>query len=234
MQHPLKYALLAVALLVPLSTLAAEGYVNGYVNLRAGPDTRYPRIMTLQPGTAIAVHGCLDNWSWCDVGTQGERGWVAGDYVQYPYNNQRVVLSTYGARIGIPIVSFVLNAYWGDHYSNRSWYGERQRWEQPRRGYRQPRPGYRPQQTYRPRQTYHPQPNYRTQPNNPPQRQFDQHPQPGGQDRGHGPQGGGPGQRGGGPGHSGKGQPQGPNHGQGHGGHQPPDRKGGGGGGGGG
>ncbi|MDE1898141.1 MAG: SH3 domain-containing protein [Xanthomonadaceae bacterium] len=215
MAYPLKSALLAVALLTALPALAADGYVNGYVNLRAGPDTRYPRIMTLRPGTAIAVYGCLDNWSWCDVGTQGERGWIAGDFVQYPYNNQRVVLSTYGARIGIPIVSFVLNAYWGDHYSNRSWYGERQRWEQPGRGYRQPRPGYRPQ------------PNDRTRPHYPPRRQDNQHPQPGGPDHGHGPQGGGPG-------HGGKGSPQGQGHGKGHGGHQPPDGKGGGGGGGGG
>ena len=219
MQRPLKLALLAVAVLAPLSALAADGYVNGYVNLRAGPGTRYPRIMTLQPGTAVAVHGCINGWSWCDVGAQGERGWVDGSYLQYPYRNRRVVLSSYGSQIGIPIVSFILGAYWGNHYSNRSWYGERQRWADPRYGYRQWGHGYRPQQAY------HPQPNYHTQPNYHPQRQDYQHPQNGGWNHGHGPQGGGPD-------HGGKGPQRGQDHGHGHGGHK--HHKGGGGGGGGG
>ena len=218
MQRPLKLALFAVTLLAPLSALASDGYVNGYVNLRAGPGTRYPRIMTLQPGTAVAIHGCINGWRWCDVGAQGERGWIDGGYLQYPYGNRRVVLSSYGSQIGIPIVSFILGAYWGDHYSNQPWYGERQRWADPQYRYGQQGQGYRPQQVYRP------QPNYHSQ------RQDYQHPRPGGQDHGHGPQGGGPGQRGGGPGRGGKGQPQGPNHGQDHGGHK--HHKGGGGGGG--
>ena len=224
MQRPLKLALVAVTLLAPLSALASDGYVNGYVNLRAGPGTRYPRLMTLQPGTAVAIHGCINGWRWCDVGTQGERGWIDGSYLQYPYGNRRVALSSYGSQIGIPIVSFILGAYWGDHYSNRSWYGERQRWSDPQYRYGQQGQGYRPQQVYRPQPNYHTQPNYHSR------RQDYQHPQPGGQDHGHGPQGGGPGQRGGGPGRGGNGQPQGPNHGQDHGGHK--HHKGGGGGGG--
>ncbi len=219
MQRPLKLALFAVTLLAPLSALASDGYVNGYVNLRAGPGTRYPRLMTLQPGTAVAIHGCINGWRWCDVGTQGERGWIDGSYVQYPYGNRRVALSSYGSQIGIPIVSFILGAYWGDHYSNRSWYGERQRWSDPQYRYRQQGQGYRPQQNYHP------------QPYNLPQRQGYQHPQWGGQYHGHGPQGGGPGQRGGAPDHSGKGPQAGQDHGHGHGGHK--HHKGGGGGGGG-
>lgn len=173
MKRPFQLAMLAVAVLAPLSALAADGYVNGYVNLRAGPGTRYPRIMTLQPGTAVAVHGCINGWSWCDVGTQGERGWVDGSYLQYPYRNRRVVLSNYGSQIGIPIVSFILGTYWGDHYSNRSWYGERQRWANPQYRYGQRGQGYRPQQYY------HAQPNYRGQ------RQNYQRPQNDGQNHGH-------------------------------------------------
>ena len=213
MKRSFQLAMLAVAVLAPLSALAADGYVNGYVNLRAGPGTRYPRIMTLQPGTAVAVHGCINGWSWCDVGVQGERGWVDGGYLQYPYGNRRVVLSSYGSQIGIPIVSFILGTYWGDHYSNRSWYGERQRWSDPQYGYRQWGQGYRPQQNYHP------------QPHNLPQRQGYQHPQNGGWNHGHGPQGGGPD-------HGGKGPQRGQDHGHGHGGHK--HHKGGGGGGGGG
>lgn len=142
MKRLFKLALLAVAALAPLSALAADGYVNGYVNLRAGPDVRYPRVVTLPPGTPIAVFGCTNGWSWCDVRGDGARGWISANYVSYPYNNRRVVLSTYGGRIGIPIVNFVLDAYWGNHYRNRSWYSQRVQWARP--GYRQRPLRYRP------------------------------------------------------------------------------------------
>lgn len=198
MQRPLKLALLAVALLAPLSALASDGYVNGYVNLRAGPGTRYPRLMTLRPGTAVAVHGCINGWSWCDVGTQGERGWVDGSYLQYPYRNRRVVLSSYGSQIGIPIVSFILGTYWGDHYSNRSWYGERQRWADPRYRYGQRGQDYRPQRGHYPAQ------------------QRDQRHGHGGGDHGGGHD------QGGGHGHDGRQSPSRADQGHGHDGHKPP------------
>lgn len=209
MQRPLKLALFAVALLAPLSALASDGYVNGYVNLRAGPGTRYPRIMTLQPGTAVAVHGCINGWSWCDVGAQGERGWIDGSYLQYPYGNRRVALSNYGSQIGIPIVSFILGTYWGDHYRDRSWYGERQRWADSQYGYGQRGRGYRPQRGYYPAQQ-------------------------GDQRHDHGGDHGGGHDQGGGHGHDGRQSPSRADQGHGHDGHKPPPGNNDGGGGGGG
>jgi uncharacterized protein YraI len=232
MKRLFKLALLAAAALAPLSALAADGYVNGYVNLRAGPDVRYPRVTTLPPGTPIAVFGCTNGWSWCDVQGDGARGWISANYVSYPYDNQRVMLSTYGGRIGIPIVNFVLDAYWGNHYRNRSWYPQRTQWA---------RPGYRPQQGH-----YQPYPGQRPGgpwhgPGGPGHGPGGPWHGPGGP--GHGPGGpgqgpggpghgpGGPGQGPGGPGHGPGGPGQGPG-GPGH-GHKPPPNGGGGGGGGG-
>lgn len=118
------------------SAFAAEAYVTGNVALRAGPDSSYPRVAMLRAGTPVAVQGCVDGWSWCDVATAYDRGWVAGDFLQQEYQGERVLVPRYGVQIGIPIVSFVFGSYWNDYYSDRSWYRERERWSRVRPHYR--------------------------------------------------------------------------------------------------
>lgn len=82
----------------------------------------------LPAGAEVAIQGCVDGWSWCDVAAGSDRGWVAGDFLQEQYQGQRVLVPEYGVRIGIPVVSFVFGTYWEDNYRNRSWYGNRQHW----------------------------------------------------------------------------------------------------------
>ena len=113
---------------VPALAHAAEGYVTSNVNLRAGPDTSYPLIDLIPAGTTVNVQGCTQGWEWCDVIAYGNRGWVVGNYVEYVYQNRPVLLPAYGARIGVPIVSFVIGNYWGSHYRNRPFYSQRNDW----------------------------------------------------------------------------------------------------------
>jgi len=109
---------------------ADPGYTTSTVNLRAGPDTDYPSIGVLPPGLEVSIEGCIDGWAWCDVIVDGDRGWVAGDFLQYEYESRRVLVRDYGSRAGIPIVTFALGTYWDRYYhdSRYTWYGDRDRW----------------------------------------------------------------------------------------------------------
>ena len=121
-------AVLGISLFAVTSAFAADGYVTGDVNLRAGPDSSYPSVAMLGSGTPVAIQGCVDGWSWCDVATGNDRGWVAGNFLQEEYQGQRVLVPSYGVQIGIPIVAFAFGTYWDDHYRDRSWYHDRDRW----------------------------------------------------------------------------------------------------------
>jgi len=130
----LPIAALGLSLIAISAAFAADGYVTGNVNLRAGPDSSYPRVAMLNAGTPVAIEGCVDGWSWCDVATAEERGWVAGNFLQEEYQGQRMLIPEYGLQIGIPIVSFAFGSYWDEHYRSRPWYGNREHWSrvQPR------------------------------------------------------------------------------------------------------
>ncbi|HSE11642.1 MAG TPA: hypothetical protein VLB69_03315 [Rudaea sp.] len=110
------------------SAVAGQGYLVANVTLRAGPDMGYPGVVGLSAGTPVGIEGCVDGWSWCDVTTGMDRGWVPANYLQEEYEGRRVFVPAYGVQIGIPIVSFVFGSYWDDYYHDRSWYGHREHW----------------------------------------------------------------------------------------------------------
>ncbi len=110
------------------SAFAGQGYLVANVTLRAGPDVGYPSVAGLRAGTPVGIEGCVDGWSWCDVTTGNDRGWVSANYLQEDYQGQRVLVPQYGVQIGIPIVSFVFGSYWDNYYSDRSWYHNRDHW----------------------------------------------------------------------------------------------------------
>ncbi|HEX5122458.1 MAG TPA: SH3 domain-containing protein [Rhodanobacteraceae bacterium] len=128
----------ALSVLFPIAAHAYEGYVVADVNLRAGPDVGYPPITMLPAGAPVAIQGCVQGWTWCDVIAGYNRGWVAGTYLQEAYGGNPVIVTDYGASIGIPVVAFSIGAYWGHYYRDRPWYHDRVRWEHQRWGYRAP------------------------------------------------------------------------------------------------
>jgi uncharacterized protein YraI len=120
---------LALAMSVPAQAQSADGYLNGDIALRAGPALEFPEIEGLPYGTYVSVQGCTEDWVWCDViAGPGDRGWVPGDYIDYVYEGEPVVVTEYGPRIGIPIVTFSITNYWNAHYHDRPFYRERSVW----------------------------------------------------------------------------------------------------------
>jgi uncharacterized protein YraI len=118
-------ALLALA---PLGAFAQEAFTRQPTNVRAGPDRDYPLVAQLGPGSPVRVMGCLEDWTWCDVAFDDNRGWVYGPFLLYGVQDDRVPLYTYGPSLGIAIIGFSLGGYWDEHYRQRPWYSGREDW----------------------------------------------------------------------------------------------------------
>jgi uncharacterized protein YraI len=126
--HAISILAFSAVLAVPAAATADGAYTTADINMRAGPHAEFPRVANLPAGVAVTVHGCTYDWSWCDAGWRGLRGWVSARYLEYPYEGRRVYLPDHGERIGLPNVLFQFTAYWDRWYSDTPWYRERDRW----------------------------------------------------------------------------------------------------------
>lgn len=114
--------------LTPPAQAQTQAFTNQTVNLYAGPAADFPLVAQIPGGVSLFVMGCVAGFSWCDVSLPGIRGWVYGTFISSPWQGQRVPVMTYGPRIGLPIVTFSLGAYWGLYYRDRPWYASQSRW----------------------------------------------------------------------------------------------------------
>ncbi|MEI6026960.1 MAG: SH3 domain-containing protein [Betaproteobacteria bacterium] len=105
-----------------------EALTNRNVHLRAGPAREYPVVAVLSAGTRVWVHGCLQAYTWCDVSAGPDRGWVYARGISFEMQRQTVPLPGLAPEFGIGIIGFLLGSYWTDHYRDRPWYGDRDRW----------------------------------------------------------------------------------------------------------
>lgn len=117
-----------------------QAVVSRQVHLRAGPGPSYPVVAVLIPGTPVEVLGCLPNYAWCDVEVDVRRGWVHGVYLEAYARDDHSRLPDVGALLGIAIIGFALHEYWHDHYRERPFYGQRDRWAPPPPPRRPPKP----------------------------------------------------------------------------------------------
>lgn len=134
---------LAALALSPAPALARvySGWVVRTTTMRAGPDYAYPPVRRIWRNSQVAIFGCLNDWSWCDVGYRYDRGWVAGRNLVANYRGRRQGISPY---LGIGILSFIFGNYWDNHYRGRAFYNERSRWERHYYNNYQPHWGPRP------------------------------------------------------------------------------------------
>ena len=119
------------ALAMPASAHAAEGFARSSGSLRAGPGGQYPAIVYVRRGTPLEVYGCISRYSWCDVSADGERGWFPGSRISFMRDGRAYPLGAMATILGLSILTFELNDYWGNYYMNRPWYDE-PRWRRHR------------------------------------------------------------------------------------------------------
>jgi len=145
MKRVLLPLLSVAAVLAATAAWAGNAYTQGHVHLRAGPSSEYPLVITIPANSLLQVNGCLDDFTWCDVDWEGNRGWVYGNYLYYDYQNQRVPVLQFGATLGIGIVAFSIGDYWGRYYAGRPWYSRESYWmHRPPPPRRPPSPRPRP------------------------------------------------------------------------------------------
>jgi len=119
-------ALLSSAAL-PASALAADGIAVQSGTLRAGPASDYPAVGHVRSGETLTIYGCIRGYTWCDVETDANRGWFRGDRIAFIRHGHRVYLPDVAPDLGIGIVGFGVDQYWQDHYRNRPFYHQVQR-----------------------------------------------------------------------------------------------------------
>ena len=144
------FAALAVASAITLPASAqaqSRAIATTDVNLRAGPSTSYPAVNVVGAGDRVRVFGCLDTRAWCDVGYDGQRGWMSSNYLA-DARERRYTGPRYVDRMDAPVISFSIGRYWDDHYRSRNFYRDRDRYDD-RREYREERRDERPVPLYR-------------------------------------------------------------------------------------
>src|SRR3954471_12496167 len=124
----LRVAIGALALSISCTALAENALTIDTASVRAGPDDSYPEVAVLDAESPIQVMGCLDDWSWCDVTFDGNRGWLYSPDITFEYEGGYVPFYTYAPAFSVPVVAFTVDAYWGRYYHDRPWFRERDQW----------------------------------------------------------------------------------------------------------
>ena len=117
-----------INMLLAAAASAQSAFTTRTANLRAGPSRVFPLVRRLSRGAPVAVVGCVNDLTWCDVSVGRERGWVYARNLQSPFQGRPVVIYGSGPRLGFPIITFSLGSYWDTFYRGRPWYSTRSYW----------------------------------------------------------------------------------------------------------
>lgn len=114
--------------MIPAAADAATAFSDGRNNLYAGPSHRYPEVIELRDRSRVEVMGCTMDYKWCDVRAGRFRGWMDGDDLLVRRRGDMRELQDNGRRMGIPIIGFQFDDYWGSNYRRSAFWNDRSRW----------------------------------------------------------------------------------------------------------
>ncbi|HPE31446.1 MAG TPA: SH3 domain-containing protein [Parvularculaceae bacterium] len=104
------------------------GHVRTSLNMRAGPGTAFPVVMVLSRDVQVAIIGCLDDRTWCDIEYDGARGWVSGAYISVLIDGGYRPVRGSGARVVVSVLGWDIDDYWDNHYRRANFYSDRERY----------------------------------------------------------------------------------------------------------
>ena len=122
------FGIAAIALGLSHGAQAYQAFITSGASMLAGPGPNYPPVADVSPGEPVQVIGCIEGYVWCDISFQGYRGWFDGRFLGAPLNGLRVPLLSFGGEVGVPVVDFSVEDYWGRFYRDRPFYRDRARW----------------------------------------------------------------------------------------------------------
>lgn len=148
-------------------------YIQPQSDIFSGPGYEFPRVDYAGYLMPARIHGCLDGLDWCDITTALGRGWVPSASLTIEHNYQHYNFNQAQSWYSYPIITFMLDRYWRNHYQSRSWYQDRHHWNRVDRNrghYRHPSHRYNRGDRNNPRDIRNPNPP-RHRPGQPNQRQ---------------------------------------------------------------
>jgi uncharacterized protein YraI len=116
------------ALFASAAANAETGYTVNRFHIFAGPGRDYPRLETVPEDARVHIFGCMETRDWCDVAWNGVRGWIDSNGLEVVDRGRRIRASD----LDLPIISFSVDGYWRDHYRDRHFYRDRDRWYRDR------------------------------------------------------------------------------------------------------
>ncbi|GLS30137.1 SH3 domain-containing protein [Mesorhizobium albiziae] len=75
------------------AAFAASATATTDLNIRAGPGPQYEVVGVVGAGQATEITGCLDGSKWCQIASNGGKGWVYSDYLTSDFGGKQVVLT---------------------------------------------------------------------------------------------------------------------------------------------
>jgi uncharacterized protein YraI len=128
MKHTIAAGFLLAAFAVPGAAAAQQAVAMTDLNMRAGPGPQFPIVAVIPGQQGVTIHGCTESANWCDVTWGNERGWAYAQYLAYDMAGQPVIVTQATGRIETPTVSYQTTTYWDQHYRDRPFYSERERY----------------------------------------------------------------------------------------------------------
>ncbi|MDT8858404.1 DUF1236 domain-containing protein [Paracoccaceae bacterium Fryx2] len=99
-------AVIASFVFVTAAQAEVQAMAGTDLNLRAGPGPMYEILGVIPSAAPVAVLGCLEAASWCQVSYDGKQGWASGDYLTAMVENVPAPIYVNREKVAVGTVTY--------------------------------------------------------------------------------------------------------------------------------